>query len=337
MGEQEYDTMLKKVRQTYLAMVSYTDSLLGKLLDTVDNSHLKDNTAILTFSDHGDYAGDYGLVEKWPSGMEDALTQVPLIARIPGITDHNKGKTWKEPVQLFDVMPTVMEAAGIQVTHGHFAQSLVKPMMGTADPQVDGRKYVFAEGGFASFEPRDLESDCDSTQKPCVPLAHPYYPKLLQQQEHPESVARAIMVRSKTHKLIWRNDPVYGEKDCELYDLEKDPQELSNKWDVPAYAGVKAELKDQLLHWLSQTSDVTPFDKDPRDSYPGVIEAPIKVWEKKGIQTTATIKKDPVPVVKKEQAAETKTTHGKKVKKAKKGHSFKQAVPQQGVRMPYWR
>merc|ERR1719169_81653 len=100
--------MLHKVRQTYLAMVSYTDSLLGKLMDTVDNSaHLKDNTAIIAFSDHGDYAGDYGLVEKWPSGLEDTLTQVPLIARIPKITDHNKGATWKEPVQLFDVMPTV--------------------------------------------------------------------------------------------------------------------------------------------------------------------------------------------------------------------------------------
>merc|ERR1719421_2667070 len=53
MDEKSYDTMLKKVRQTYLAMVSYTDSLLGKLLDTVDhNENLKDNTAIFAFSDH---------------------------------------------------------------------------------------------------------------------------------------------------------------------------------------------------------------------------------------------------------------------------------------------
>merc|ERR1719235_2887933 len=278
MKDAEYHTMLKKVRQTYLAMVSYTDSLLGKLLDTVDGSFLKDNTAIFAFSDHGDYAGDYGLVEKWPSGMEDVLTKVPLIARIPNITDHNKGGNWKEPIQLFDIMPTAMEVAGIDVPHTHFAKSLVKPMMGTADPKEDGRQYVFAEGGFASFEPRDLESDCDAPEKPCTPVGSNYYPKLLQQQERPDSVARAIMVRSKTHKLIWRNDPEYGEKDCELYDLVKDPKELDNKWEVPAYAGVKAELKDQLLHWLSQTSDITPFDKDPRDSYPGVIETPAQLY-----------------------------------------------------------
>merc|ERR1719161_233823 len=117
--------MMQQVRQTYLAMVSYTDSLLGKLMDAVDTSVVGNNTAILAFSDHGDYAGDYGLVEKWPSGLEDVLTQVPLIARIPGVTEHNKGKTWKEPVQLFDVMPTVMETAGIRVKHDHFAKSLV--------------------------------------------------------------------------------------------------------------------------------------------------------------------------------------------------------------------
>jgi choline-sulfatase len=273
-----YEEMLSKVHKTYLAMTSYTDSLLGKLMDTVDKStYLAKNTAIIAFSDHGDYAGDYGLVEKWPSGMEDVLTRVPLIARIPGVTDHNKGKTWKEPVQLFDIFPTVMEAAGIPVSHVHFAKSLVKPMMGTADPAEYGRKYVFAEGGFASFEPRDLESDCDQPHKPCAPVGSNYYPKLLQQQEHPESVARAIMVRSKTHKLIWRNDPEYGEKDCELYDLTKDPKELSNKYDDPDYADVQSELKDNLLMWLSQTSDVTPELKDDRASYPGILQSPEKV------------------------------------------------------------
>ena len=33
-------------------------------------------TTISVFADHGDYAGDYGLVEKWPSGLEDVLTRV---------------------------------------------------------------------------------------------------------------------------------------------------------------------------------------------------------------------------------------------------------------------
>jgi len=354
MGESDYNKMLLQVRQTYLAMVSYTDSLLGRIMDAVDKSDLKDNTAIISFSDHGDYAGDYGLVEKWPSGMEDILTQVPLIARIPKVTDHNMGNTWTEPVQLFDIMPTVMEVSGIQVAHTHFAKSLVKQMMGTANPKQHGRKYVFAEGGFASFEPRDLESDCDQAHKPCAPLGTNYYPKLLQQQEHPESVARAIMVRSKTHKLIWRNDPEYGEKDCEIYDLVKDPKEMANKWDDPEYSGVKAELKDALLHWLSQTSDITPFQKDPRDSYPGVIQTqqkvegaapdahpgkgknPVKLQKsKKGHKFNEVLKDHEIHEVEEEKDVTEKKPVVHKLAPKKQAH--KNHKKADGVRMPYWR
>lgn len=41
-------------------------------------------TIVFFSSDHGDFGGDYGLVEKWPGSMADVLTRVPLFARIPG-------------------------------------------------------------------------------------------------------------------------------------------------------------------------------------------------------------------------------------------------------------
>jgi arylsulfatase A-like enzyme len=266
----EYDSLMVKLRATYLGMVSYSDALLGRLLDFMDTSPLKDNTVIMVWSDHGDYTGDFGLVEKWPSGMEDVMTRVPLIIKAPGLGDDNKGARWKEPVQLYDTMATVMELAGITPRHVHFAKSLVKQIEGTAT-QADARKYVFAEGGFASFEPRDLESDCDAIAQPCLPKGHQYYPKLRQQSERPDSVSRAIMVRSKTAKLVWRSDPKWGDKDNELYDLVKDPEELYNVWDHPDYKGMQAELKEELLKWLATTSDVTPWEKDDR-SLPATLK-----------------------------------------------------------------
>merc|ERR550537_241724 len=123
--------------------------------------------------------------------MEDVMTRVPLIIKAPGIGDANKGARWTDPVQLYDTMSTVLELAGITPRHVHFAKSLVKQIQGTAT-KADARKYVFAEGGFASFEPRDLESDCDAAHKPCAPLGSNYYPKLLQQQERPDSVSPAM-------------------------------------------------------------------------------------------------------------------------------------------------
>jgi len=267
LNKMEYDDLMVQLRATYLGMVSYSDALLGRVLDFMDaeeNSELKKNTVMMVWSDHGDYTGDYGLVEKWPSGLEDVMTRVPLIIKIPGAGDENMGARWKAPVQLYDVMATVLDLAGIKPRHVHFAKSLVKQVTGAAT-EADERKYVFAEGGFASFEPRDLESDCDAVAQPCLPRGHQYYPKLRQQSERPDSVSRAIMVRSKDAKLVWRSDPQWGDKDNELYDLVKDPEELYNVWDHAEYKGLQAEMKEELLKWLATTSDVTPWEKDDRN------------------------------------------------------------------------
>jgi len=54
----EMDTLMVQLRATYLGMVSYSDALLGRLLDFMDKSPLNDNTVIMVWSDHGDYTGD---------------------------------------------------------------------------------------------------------------------------------------------------------------------------------------------------------------------------------------------------------------------------------------
>ena len=74
----------KKVYAVYLAMCSYSDMLLGRVLDALEETGLAADTTVIASSDHGDWAGDWGLIEKWPSGMDDDLTRVPLIIRRPG-------------------------------------------------------------------------------------------------------------------------------------------------------------------------------------------------------------------------------------------------------------
>merc|ERR1719326_570287 len=106
--------MLQQVRASYLSGVSYSDHLFGELMKELDSTALAENTAVFVWSDHGDYAGDYGLVEKWPSGMEDVLTRVPLIARVPGVTNTSQGVKRDEPTQLLDVMKTVLNLANVQ-------------------------------------------------------------------------------------------------------------------------------------------------------------------------------------------------------------------------------
>jgi len=192
-------------------------------------------------------------VEKWPSGLEDVLTRIPLVVRTPGGTsDH----VVAEPVELFDIMPTVLELADIPARHTHFARTLLPQLYGEGG---DPGRAAFAEGGYSLHEPHCFEGRFDNAPQFWRDPRNIYYPKGKLQQDHPESVCRAAMVRTMTHKLIHRPEGL-----SELYDLRADPLELDNVHGQPAHAAVQRELEWRLLDWYVETSDVTPFDEDPR-------------------------------------------------------------------------
>ncbi|MGB8454601.1 MAG: sulfatase-like hydrolase/transferase [Anaerocolumna sp.] len=247
-------TDFKKIQAVYMGMATFTDALLGHLMDSIREAGIENDTMLIAASDHGDYAGDYNLVEKWPNACEDVLTRVPLIIKGPG---YHAGHRIKEQVELFDIMPTMMEDANIPIRHTCFAHSLVPQLKGAAG---DPDRAVFCEGGYNPNEKHcnegyPKEGTAFMSDKHTI-----YYPKGLQQFEHPGSVARTSMIRTLEYKLVMRS---LGKS--ELYDLRKDPKELVNLSDNREYETIKKSLELRLLNWYIETSDVVPFEEDLRD------------------------------------------------------------------------
>ena len=60
------------------------DDNVGRIIRKLEETDMLFHTHILFFSDHGDYTGDYGLVEKAQNSFEDSITRVPLIVKLPG-------------------------------------------------------------------------------------------------------------------------------------------------------------------------------------------------------------------------------------------------------------
>ncbi len=245
------DEVFAKIQAIYLGSNSYVDWMLGQLLDALDETGLAENTSLIVTSDHGDWAGDYGLVEKWPSALDDTLTRVPLIIRAPG---GAAGHVVREPVEFFDIMATVLDLAGVEARHTHFAQSLVPQIHGAPG---DADRAVFAEGGYDPHEPHAFEGRANDGI--FRETTHIYYPKGIQQQEHPQSVCRAVMMRTLDYKLVRRPLGV-----SELYDLRADPRELRNVYMDPEYTDIRTQMEAGLLDWYIRTADVVPVREDPR-------------------------------------------------------------------------
>lgn len=186
------------------------------------------------------------------------LTRVPLYARIPGGAADFVSRA---PVSLFDVPHTMCELQGIDVTgdgsgkHGiNFARSLLPQLMHGAEGDLSG--FVHSEGGFSSYN--ELFPG-GSDHVPDDPKGM-YWPRAQEEMsEGGTGSPKFVMRRNLTAKIVYR--PLGG---SELYNLVADPRELSNVWDDPAHALLRAELLDGLLAWLVNTSDATPMHTDPR-------------------------------------------------------------------------
>lgn len=243
-----------ELRATYYGMCAYSDSLFGLVLDALHQAGLYDETAIFFFSDHGDFTGDYGLVEKTQNTFEDCLTRVPLLMK-PPVGTPIVPRVCDELVELIDVHATIEALLGIEPHHTHFGRSLL-PLL--ADPQAKGRDAVFCEGGRRHGETQAMELAAGEIGAP----GGLYWPRRAMQSSKGPEHTKAVMCRTRNFKYVRR---LY-ESD-ELYDLRTDPHELQNRIDDPILADVLSHLKDSLLTFYLETCDVVPRKLDAREAY----------------------------------------------------------------------
>ncbi|MHB9025368.1 MAG: sulfatase-like hydrolase/transferase [Armatimonadota bacterium] len=241
----------RELRATYYGMCARVDYQLGLLIQALKETDQYDNTAIFIFADHGDFTGDYGLVEKTQNTFEDCLSRVPFIIKPPKDIPVQP-RVSDALVELIDFPATVEALTGISPGHSHFGRSLLPLLAGETD---DHRDAVFCEGGRLLTERHCSELASDPTVSP----ERLYYCRLkLQTGDGPEHT-KAAMCRTKEYKYVRRFDEL-----DELYDLRADPGETHNIIDDPDYAGILLQLKERLLTWYQGTCDVVPFDEDRR-------------------------------------------------------------------------
>ncbi|MEX6506754.1 sulfatase [Jiella sp. M17.18] len=191
----------------YLGNVTLIDEKVGELLQSLQARGYLDNAVVIFTSDHGECMGEHGLIQKW--SMYDIVTRVPTIVwSSPGL--FAGGRTVDGQCQWFDLGPTILELAGVELPADFEAKSLLPALEGG---EWTPRPYVFCE------------------QAGDVALG---------------GVEFITGVRSERWKLVHFK----GSPEGQLFDLEADPKEVANLWDDPAHQDIKRKLLDVIREWL---------------------------------------------------------------------------------------
>jgi len=99
--------LLRTMRAYYASCVSFIDSWVGQVVDTLERLDLRQDTLILYVADHGEYLGDHYAFGK--RGFHDPPSRIPFIASWPG--QLPQGEVRHQLVGLEDVAPTMLAAA----------------------------------------------------------------------------------------------------------------------------------------------------------------------------------------------------------------------------------
>jgi arylsulfatase A-like enzyme len=236
------DDMWREIKATYYGMISRLDDQFGRLLNKIDALGLWKDTVTMFFTDHGEYLGDHGLIEKWPSGLSSSLVQEPLIIGGAGLP---RGKTVDALTEMVDLVPTVLELSGIGEHFPHNGKSWI-PVL--CSDETHHKDHAFSEGGFLLAEEPLLE------QAP-----YPYDIKAALQHEDTTLVGKTIALRDKEYAYIYR---LY--EPAELYHRASDPHEVRNLAALPGHKTRVDGYERVVLKWLVGGSDFLPWQKDER-------------------------------------------------------------------------
>ena len=206
----------------YCAVIKGVDENVGRLLDYLERIGELDNTIIVYTSDQGFFLGEHGWFDK--RFMYEECQRTPLLVRYPKAV---KAGTRSDALAMnIDLAPTFVEMAGLDVPEDMQGRSLREVLTSGGATPADWRTGVY----------------------------YHYY-------EYPSwhSVKRHYGIRTRDHKLIHFYNDV---DEWELYDMQRDPHEMRNVYDDPAYAEVRARLHAELERLQQECGDTDPCERE---------------------------------------------------------------------------
>lgn len=224
-NEQLPEWKVRELRRAYYSAISWTDSLVGRVIQELDNLGLAKDTIISFWGDHGWQLGEHA---EWCKQTNFELaTHAPMMIHVPGITE--KGIVTEQLTEFVDLFPTLVEAAGLDQL----------PLC----PENSSAIALCREG-------ESLFPLIRNSSTPWKKAAFSQYPRYHNGANVMGYTMRTEQYRytewvefsgQPNYKPDW--DKQYG---IELYDHKVDPYEDVNKANDPTYTIIRQTLSKQL-------------------------------------------------------------------------------------------
>ncbi|MCX6608037.1 MAG: sulfatase [Acidobacteria bacterium] len=206
--------------QRYAEALCAVDESVGRILALLKQRGELDSTLVIYMGDNGFAFGEHGLIDK-RTAYEESM-RVPLLARCPAL--FKPGQTLPQVVANLDIMPTVLEAAGLPAPTGGDGASFLPLLQGKRVPWRDSLLYEY-------YWERNF---------PQTPTVH---------------ALRTDQYKYMRYHGIWDLD--------ELYDIQEDPRELHNLIKSPAHQAVIKQMNQRLFEILESTDGMNmPLYRD---------------------------------------------------------------------------
>lgn len=225
----------------YLRCIKSVDDSVGELLAYLEKEGLLDNTIIVYTSDQGFWMGEHGWFDK--RFMYEESFRTPLLIRYPQAI--KAGSRCSRLVQNLDFAPTLLDVAGVKVPEQMEGRSLV-PLFGENRDTVEWRKSLYYH--YYDYPTFHLVRRHDGVRTDRYKLIH-FYGKGGAEGATPNMLKPGTRENRIFNMLTKANYFPASSEDInynELYDLEKDPNELNNLYGQPGYEEITKELQGLL-------------------------------------------------------------------------------------------
>ena len=239
---------LERIRANYMGMIRLLDDQMRRFVDGMKERGLYDNTIFVITADHGDYAGEYGLMKKG-AGVPDAITRIPMVWFGAGVQGHGLRE---DCVSLVDLFPTCCEVMEAEIPQGVQGRSLAEMLSGRPYPKEEFQS-ILSEAGFGGqYITRE---DATDYRKEGALGDGLFFDELNSWSQS----GMISMVRMGDWKLVM---DMQGQ--ARMYNLRKDPSEMHDLYGRRRYARKREKLLAEMLKWEIALNDPIPV---PRSRY----------------------------------------------------------------------